>query len=250
MRQRGFRLSLLGRFSLLSLMALTALGVVVGLVLTSRIEHRAVTNATRLAVVMARTGAASALTPSDLRGPVSPRRAAELDRTLKRPLTGNGAAIVKVYNEQGHGRLRRQPRADRRTRARRGDQAARRQRRQRDGARDARQRQGRAHALRLPAAQRRGRSPPRRRVRAVPPLRPGRRRDRARHPDPRADPDRRPAARLARPVPHRRQRIAPAAPPGPPGPPDQASQPRPAARRRRAGCCARPPARTGSSPCC
>ena len=50
---------------------------------------------------MARTGAASALTPADLRGPVSPARAAELDRTLKRPLTGNGAAIVKVYNDKG-----------------------------------------------------------------------------------------------------------------------------------------------------
>jgi len=101
MRQRGFRLSLLGRFSLLSLLALTVLGVVVGLVLTSRIEHRARTNATRLAVVMARTGAASALTPADLRGPVSPRRASVLDRTLKRPLIGNGAAIVKVYNDKG-----------------------------------------------------------------------------------------------------------------------------------------------------
>ena len=39
------------------------------------------------------------MTPADLRGPVSPRRAAELDRTLKRPLIGNGAAIVKVCSE-------------------------------------------------------------------------------------------------------------------------------------------------------
>ncbi len=101
MRQRGIRLSLLGRFSLLSLLALTVLGGVVGLVLASRIENRAVDNATRLAVVMARTGAASALTPADLRGPVSARRAAELDRTLKRPLVGNGAAVVKVYNDSG-----------------------------------------------------------------------------------------------------------------------------------------------------
>ncbi len=101
MRQRVARLSLLGRFSLLSLVALAALGVVVGSVLAQRIEHRAIGDAKRLAVVMARTGAASALAPADLRGPVSAKRAAELDRTLKQPLTGNGAAIVKVYNDQG-----------------------------------------------------------------------------------------------------------------------------------------------------
>ena len=101
MRRRFAHLSLLSRFSVLSLLALAALGAVIGAVLAQRIERRAMSDAQRLAVVMARTGAESALRPSDLRGPVSRARAAQLDRSLLRPLAGSGAAIVKIYNRDG-----------------------------------------------------------------------------------------------------------------------------------------------------
>ena len=101
MRRRIARFPLLGRFSVLSLLGVALLGVAVGLALHARIQHRAVADARRLAVAVARTGAQSALTPADLRGPVSAARAGELDERLGRPLAASGVLRAKVYNASG-----------------------------------------------------------------------------------------------------------------------------------------------------
>ena len=69
MRRRLRRLSLLGRFSLLSLAALALTGVAVGVALHQRIEHRAIASAKSLAVATASTGAQATLTESDLETP-------------------------------------------------------------------------------------------------------------------------------------------------------------------------------------
>ena len=56
------RLSLLSRFSLLSLAAMVLTGLAVGLALQERIEQRALDSAKRLAIASASTGAQATLT--------------------------------------------------------------------------------------------------------------------------------------------------------------------------------------------
>ena len=101
MRRRIARLPLLGRFSVLSLLGVALLGLAVGTALHARIRHRALADARRLAVAVARTGAQSALTRADLRAPVDPARATELDARLARPLAAVGVLRAKVFNAAG-----------------------------------------------------------------------------------------------------------------------------------------------------
>src|SRR5215213_8417896 len=99
MRARGHRLSLLGQFSLLSLMLIAALGAVLATVLEGQIERRALEGAEQLALVTAQVGVAPHLTSRDLLRPMSPLRLSQLDTDLHQTgLDEVGLVRVKIYN--------------------------------------------------------------------------------------------------------------------------------------------------------
>jgi diguanylate cyclase (GGDEF)-like protein len=99
-RARIPRLSLLGRFSLLSLALFVLLGGVLGVVLQSSIKRRAIADARRLGVVLAR-GAGASLRPGDVRAPVAGADLRRLDQSLREPLAGSGVARVKLFEPGG-----------------------------------------------------------------------------------------------------------------------------------------------------
>src|SRR5215213_8326613 len=99
MRARGHRLSLLGQFSLLSLLLIAALGAVLATVLEGQIERRALEGAEQLALVTAQVGVAPHLTSRDLLRPMSPLRLSQLDTDLHQTgLDEVGLVRVKIYN--------------------------------------------------------------------------------------------------------------------------------------------------------
>jgi diguanylate cyclase (GGDEF)-like protein len=99
MPARGHRLSLLGQFSLLSLMLIATLGAVLATVLEGQIERRALEGAERLALVTAQVGVAPHLTSRDLLRPMSPLRLSQLDTDLHQTgLDEVGLVRVKIYN--------------------------------------------------------------------------------------------------------------------------------------------------------
>jgi diguanylate cyclase (GGDEF)-like protein len=102
-RPRLPRLSLLGAFSLLSLVLIAAIGVVLGLVLHSRIERRALLDAERLAEVVTRVGVYPHLIPGELRGgALSPDRITELDTLLRGSVIEDAkVAHVNLYALDG-----------------------------------------------------------------------------------------------------------------------------------------------------
>jgi diguanylate cyclase (GGDEF)-like protein len=95
-------LSLLGRFSLMSLVVIGALGLAIGLTLKQQIEARALTRATQLAQVIAHLAVQSRLEPVDLAGPLGEARRIELDRVFKSGLDpSQQLRRVKLYNRAG-----------------------------------------------------------------------------------------------------------------------------------------------------
>jgi diguanylate cyclase (GGDEF)-like protein len=99
MRARGHRLSLLGQFSLLSLILIAALGAVLATVLEAQFDRRALEGAEQLALVTARVGVAPHLTSRDLLRPMSPLRLSQLDTDLHQTgLDEVGLVRVKIYN--------------------------------------------------------------------------------------------------------------------------------------------------------
>src|SRR5215211_1481844 len=101
MRVRGKRLSLLGQFSLLSLVLIAALGVVLATVLETQIERRALTNAEQLAWVTAQVGVAPHLFARDLKTPMSQLRLAQIDTELRQSgLEQVGLERVKIFNSR------------------------------------------------------------------------------------------------------------------------------------------------------
>src|SRR4051794_41580837 len=80
MSLRLSRMSLLARFGVLSIVALSLLAGVLGFVLKRQIEARAMSEAEEVAVLIARAGVQPNLTPADLRGGLSSERLAQLDR--------------------------------------------------------------------------------------------------------------------------------------------------------------------------
>src|SRR5215207_1660059 len=78
----GSRVSLLGKFSGLSLLAMLVLGLVIGTVLHGRIETRALREAERLTQVFSSLAVAPNLTRAQLDEPLSPAARAQLDRAL------------------------------------------------------------------------------------------------------------------------------------------------------------------------
>src|SRR5215217_2547317 len=101
MRARGHRLSLLGQFSLLSLVLIAALGAVLATKLEAQIERRALDNAEQLALVTARVGVAPRLVARDLVHPMSAVRLAQLDTDLRQTgLEEVGLQRVKIFNSR------------------------------------------------------------------------------------------------------------------------------------------------------
>ena len=98
MRHWSSRLSLLGRFSLMSIIVISALGLAIGLTLKRQIEQRALARATQLAEVVAELGVQPRLQPSDLEGRLSPKRVRSLDAALKRFAAEHGVARLKVFD--------------------------------------------------------------------------------------------------------------------------------------------------------
>src|SRR5688500_12582426 len=102
MRVRRNRLTLLGKFSLLSLGVILVLGLGVATVLTARIEQRALRNAEELAGVTRDLGVAPQLRSEDLTAPLGERRLDELDEVLQSErLKRSGLVQAKLYNAAG-----------------------------------------------------------------------------------------------------------------------------------------------------
>ena len=78
------RLSLLGKFSGLSMLAMLALAITIGTVLHGRIETRALREAERLTEVFGSLAVVPNITPADLERPLSPAKKAQLEAALGR----------------------------------------------------------------------------------------------------------------------------------------------------------------------
>jgi diguanylate cyclase (GGDEF)-like protein len=99
MHLRRPRLSLLGQFSLLSLVLIVALGLVLATVLEDQIERRALENAEQLAQVTAQVGVAPQLVSRDLTRPMSKLRLSQIDTELRQSGLGSvGLKRVKIFN--------------------------------------------------------------------------------------------------------------------------------------------------------
>jgi diguanylate cyclase (GGDEF)-like protein len=93
------RLSLLGRFGLMTLAVLVALGLSIGITLKRQIEARALQRATQLAEVIAEVGVESRLAATNLDGPLPEARRAELDALLQGSFASeNELRRVKVFD--------------------------------------------------------------------------------------------------------------------------------------------------------
>jgi diguanylate cyclase (GGDEF)-like protein len=101
MRSWSARVSLLGRFTAMGLLVVTALGLALGLLLKRQIENRALEQAVGAARVIAQVGVQSHLGQEDLRYPVPLRRLNQLDAQLQsRFFADNGVAKVKLFNRE------------------------------------------------------------------------------------------------------------------------------------------------------
>jgi diguanylate cyclase (GGDEF)-like protein len=102
MRSRSARLSLLGRFSLMSLAVIATLGLAIGITLKQQIEGRALNRAIQVAEVIAEVGVQSRLASQDMRGGLPVARLDQLDGVLKSRFSrGHLVQRVKAFNVAG-----------------------------------------------------------------------------------------------------------------------------------------------------
>jgi diguanylate cyclase (GGDEF)-like protein len=102
MRARLRRPSLLAKFSFLSLLVITALGVGIGSALHGRIERRALLEATQFTDAIVRVGLQPRMNPDDLRGYLTLDRLNELDTELQRnAFRSLEISRVKIFNRRG-----------------------------------------------------------------------------------------------------------------------------------------------------
>src|SRR6266487_1714671 len=94
-------MGLLGRFSVLSLVATVLLGMVVGATLRSQIKHRAIENAGQSASLVARFGIQPQLTKSDLTDGLNKQEIAALDGILRAGYTTGSVKTIKIWNASG-----------------------------------------------------------------------------------------------------------------------------------------------------
>src|SRR5262245_23996610 len=99
MRSLSARFSVLGRFTVMGIVVVAALGVTVGVVLKKQIERRALDRTVQSATVIAQLGIQPSLGKGDLRFPISLNRLQELDREIgKRYFAANGVLRIKLFN--------------------------------------------------------------------------------------------------------------------------------------------------------
>ena len=101
LRSRLPRVGLLGRFSLLSLLATILLGVALGTTLRSQIRHRAISDAANSAQLVARFGIQPQLSRAALRDGVSPEAVASLDSLLSGGYRGKSIVAIEVQTKRG-----------------------------------------------------------------------------------------------------------------------------------------------------
>jgi hypothetical protein len=94
------RFSLLGRFTVMGLLVVAALGLVIGGALKRQIERRALERARDLATVMAQAGGTARLQPGDLAAVLPASRLAGLTATVD-ALRGEGVQRLRIYNRNG-----------------------------------------------------------------------------------------------------------------------------------------------------
>jgi signal transduction histidine kinase len=96
------RLSLLGKFSVASLIPIVLLGLVLAKTLQIQIRNQALTNARQLAATIARLDIQPQLTPDDLTRGLTPERLRQLDHVLHAGLFGEEIARVKIWSRDLH----------------------------------------------------------------------------------------------------------------------------------------------------
>ncbi len=92
------RLSLLGRFGIMSAIPILLLGLALGQSLDRLIRDRALANATQGAKLIARLGAQPLLTVTDLSQGLDPDRLQVLDGALRKELVGKDVARLNIWN--------------------------------------------------------------------------------------------------------------------------------------------------------
>ncbi len=96
------RFSLLGRFTVMGLVVVAALGLAIGLVLKDQIEQRALAHAVQNSRLIAEVGVQSQLRTGDMRYPISLERLNEIDDEIgARFFDENGILTVKLFNRDG-----------------------------------------------------------------------------------------------------------------------------------------------------
>ena len=96
------RFSLLGRFTVMGLLVVAALGLAIGLVLKHQIEQRALEHAVQNSRVIAEVGVQSQLRTGDMRYPIPLKRLNEIDDEIgARFFDENGILTVKLFNRDG-----------------------------------------------------------------------------------------------------------------------------------------------------
>lgn len=102
-RERRSRLTLVTKFGLVSLIAVAAIGVLLGVVLQRSVRQRAIADAARTGEVAANVGVRPFLTVADLSNnfiPLDAERVVALDATLGTSLSPGGVVRLKVWNRQ------------------------------------------------------------------------------------------------------------------------------------------------------
>jgi diguanylate cyclase (GGDEF)-like protein len=94
-------MGLLGRFSVLSLVATVLLGLVLGATIRGQIKHRAIDNASDSTLLIARFGIQPQLADSDIRQGLSEQKIAALDKVLRAGYTTGSIKTIKVWNAAG-----------------------------------------------------------------------------------------------------------------------------------------------------
>jgi diguanylate cyclase (GGDEF)-like protein len=101
MRWFSARFSLLGRFTVMGVVVVVALGLAIGLVLEDQIEDRALDRTIAGAEVIARLGVQPSLTRADLRYPIALTRMNELDEQVgKQYFADTGVLRIKLFNRR------------------------------------------------------------------------------------------------------------------------------------------------------
>jgi signal transduction histidine kinase len=96
------KLSLLGKFAVVSLIPIVLLGLVLARKIQIQIRNQALANARQVAALVARLNIQPQLTPDDLSQGLTPQRLERLDQVLHDGLVGKEVARVKIWSRDLH----------------------------------------------------------------------------------------------------------------------------------------------------